>query len=77
MYISLSKIKESEGYQKFYRFSSAVWRHVSFGLDLRGTKITKLTLNELIQIHKVIVRKDQLEAKEIKRNSKNFEIEVR
>lgn len=46
-------------------------------LDLRGTKITKLTLNELIQIHKVIVRKDQLEAKEIKKNTKNFEIEVR
>jgi len=49
-----------------------------FELDLRGTKITKLgSLNEVIQIHKVIVRKDQLEAKEIKKNSKYFEIEVR
>jgi hypothetical protein len=50
-----------------------------FELDLRGTKITKLGSigGEVIQIHKVIIRKDQLSANELKRSSKYFEIEVR
>ncbi|MDD7985214.1 serine/threonine-protein kinase [Lentisphaera marina] len=50
-----------------------------FELDLRGTKITKLSSlgGEEVQIHKVIVRKDQLSAKELKRSSQDFEIEVR